>query len=147
MSNQPEEIKVAEEPKVDEPKVEETKEIKIADETIVFPLNASEMLYQELQKIMGDGKLTRSNIVIILLSLMQSVESYDSVHGVQKKAIILDVFNRLIDTQVTDHQEAMQLKLLVQLTIPTVIDKFKSIDNKETIIHINKKISSCCVLQ
>lgn len=124
----------------------ETKDIEIGDVKVTFPLNASDRLYTELQNIIGNGKITRSNIVIILLSLIQSVENYEDVKGSQKKAIILDVLNHFIEGQIEDQQEEIEMKLLVQLTIPSIIDTFIGIDKKKIRVKLRKSLLSCCGL-
>jgi hypothetical protein len=128
----------------------ETKELQVGDAKVKFPTNAAERLYEELKKIIGNRKLNSSNVVVVLLSLMQSVEQYEDVRGVQKKALILDALNHLIDDQISNTQEAMEMKLLVQLTLPTVIDTFVSIDKKELQIKLKKgcnKLFACCSQQ
>jgi len=102
-----------------------------------------ELLYEELKKIVGNGKLTRSNIVVVLLSLMQTVEKYDKMDGPQKKAAVLNVIKHFIDDRIDGKQEAMEMKLLVDLTLPGVIDSFVSLDKKEVQIKV-KKVWSCC---
>lgn len=122
------------------------KKMKVADIAVSFPLGAAERLYDELKKILGTGKLTSSNVVTVLLSLMQVVEKYGDVKGIQKKAVILDALNHLIEDTL-EGQEATDLKLLVQLTLPTVIDTFVSLDKKEIAIKLKKtckKLFSCC---
>lgn len=112
-----------------------------------LPLTGTERLYGEVKKIIGNQKLNRSNIVVILLSLMQSVENYKNLTGLQKKTLILDTLNNVINDIIDDEQEAMELKLLVQLTLPSVIDTFISIDKKKIAIKIKKgckSIFSCC---
>lgn len=112
-----------------------------------IPLTGTGRFYEEVKKIIGNQKLNRSNIVVILLSLMQSVENYKNLSGIQKKTLILDTLNNVINDIVDDEQEAMELKLLVQLTLPSVIDTFISIDKKKIVIKIKKgckSIFSCC---
>lgn len=125
-----------------------SKEIEIDGININFPTNAAERLYEELKKIIGNGTINRSNAVVILLSLMQVVEKYEDINGEQKKAIIIDALNHLIDDQINNYQEAMEMKLLVKITLPSVIDTFVSIDKKEIQIKIKKncfKFLSCCI--
>ncbi len=128
-------------------KMSGTKDVELGDVKVKLPLKAVEMLYEELKKVIGNGSLSRSNVVVVLLSLMRSVEQYDDVNGVQKKEMILNALNHLISDQIRDPIEAMELKLLVQLTLPTVIDTFVSIDKKELQIKLKKgcsKLFSCC---
>jgi hypothetical protein len=116
------------------------KQIKIGEEIVTLPTNTIFTLYIELKNIIGKGQINRSNIITIVLSLMQVVEQYESLKGKQKKAAIIDVLNQLIDEQVPMEQEALELKSLVYLTLPTVIDAMVSIDKKEVEI----KVKNCC---
>jgi len=122
------------------------KEIKLGEEIVTLPTNATLKLYAELKNIIGKGQITRSNIITMVLSLMQVVEQYENLKGKQKKAAIIDVLNQLIDEQVPMEQEALELKSLVHLTLPTVIDAMVSIDKKEVEIKVKngcKKLISC----
>lgn len=126
-----------------------TNEMKVADVRITFPMNAANRLYEEVKVILGNGKISSANLVAVLLSLMQLVETYDDVKGLQKKAIILDTLNHIIEDQIDDSQEATNLKLLIQLTLPSVIDTFVSLDKKEISIKLKKtcsKLFGCCGL-
>lgn len=125
----------------------ETSEIKIVDIRIAFPVNAVNRLYEEVKVILGAGKINFSNIVAVLLGLMQLVEKYNDVKGLQKKALILDVLNLIIDEQIEDEQEKTNLKLFVGMTLPSVIDTFVSLDKKELSIKLKNtysKLFSCC---
>lgn len=120
---------------------------KLGAEEVVYPSEAVERLYEELKKIIGKGNINSSNIVTILISLMQIVEKYQDVSGIQKKAIILKALKLVINDQVTNEEEAKALNLLVEVTLPTVIDTLVSVDKKEIQIKIKKgcsKLLKCC---
>jgi hypothetical protein len=120
---------------------------KLGAEEVVYPSEAVERLYEELKKIIGKGNINSSNIVTILISLMQIVEKYQDVSGIQKKAIILEALELVINDQVTNEEEAKALNLLVEVTLPTVIDTLVSVDKKEIQIKIKKgcsKLLKCC---
>lgn len=125
-----------------------TSRVKVTDVSVSFPVEAGNKLYEEVKVILGTGTISSSNVVAVLLSLMQLVENYTDVKGVQKKAIILDVLNHIIEDQIENVDEAMNLKLLVQMTLPSVIDTFVSLDKKEISIKFKKTCSKlfswCC---
>ena len=78
---------------------------------------------------------------------MQLVESYPNLNGRQKKHVILEAINMLIDDQHDNVEDAAQLKSLVQITLPTVIDTIVSVDRKELQVKIKKYcgiLFSCC---
>jgi hypothetical protein len=120
---------------------------KIEEEENVFPTEALERLHEELKKIIEKSSINRSNIITIVISLMQIVEKYQDVSGVQKKAIILKSLELVINDQISDEEEAKALNLLVEVTLPTLIDTVVSIDKKEIQIKIKKgcsKLLQCC---
>jgi hypothetical protein len=119
----------------------ELKEFKFGEESVEFPLHITQNLYKELKDIIGTGEISRSNIVIILINLMQIVERYDKITGIQKKAIIISTLYDFIDDHIKDEEDKTQMKLLVQITMPTVIDSIISFDKSEVAINIQKKCS------
>jgi hypothetical protein len=125
------------------------KKIKLGEEIVTLPTNATLKLYAELKNIIGKGQITPSNIITMVLNLMQVVEQYENLKGKQKKAAIIDVLNQVIDEQVHTEQYALELKSLVHLILPTVIDAMISIDKKEVEIKVKngcKKLISCLSL-
>jgi len=119
---------------------DEMGEFTVDDAVIVFPKFISAQIYEKLKDIVGDGKVTRGNIVTLLLSIMQFVDSYTHVSGLQKKAIVLDCLYRIIDDQIDDDTEKTDLKLLVSLTLPNVIDSFVRLDRRQLRVNIQR----CC---
>ena len=125
----------------------DTKEIQLESVKVIVPTSASDRMYDELKTIIGTKKLTRENVVVVLVSLMQIAAKYNDINGQQKKAMIIDALNRLIDDQATDTSNTTEMKLLVQLTLPSIIDTFVSIDKKKIQIELKKgcnKQSMCC---
>ena len=127
------------------------KPVTIGDLTTNIPTSAADRLYQELTGIIGNGKLTRGNVVAILLSLLQLVETYDDnsipLSDMQKKVLILNAVHQLIDEKINDPQEAMETKLLVQLTLPSAVDIFVNMDKNKLQINLKKgwkKCIACC---
>jgi hypothetical protein len=121
--------------------------LKLGDVTVTFPRVAAERMYEELKKIVGDGKLTTTNIIITLVSLMQTVDGYADLKGEQKKAVVLEAIIHLIDETVQESDKA-SFKQLVLLTLPSVVDNFVKLDKKKLKIKTKKVISSflrCCL--
>lgn len=117
-------------------------EVKLVEESLLF-----NKLYQQISTMIGDKKVTSASIVSILLSAMQIVEKYKEISGEEKKSLVLKVLKMVIDDTVDDQIEATNLKLLVDITLPAVIDMLVSVDKKELQIKMQqgfKKIFSCC---
>lgn len=104
---------------------------------------ATEKLYEKLKQILAGGKLNASNLTVILVNLMQIVETYPKLTGSQKKEVILASINMLIDDQNDNVEDAETLKVLIKMTLPNLIDTLVSIDTKQLSIKL-KKISSYC---
>jgi len=128
-----------------------TEVIKVENVKVEIPMNASKRVYKELLKIVGNINISRSNIVVILLSLMQFVETYDGFSGTEKKNLILNALIQFIEIQIESPREKMEMQLLVQITLPTVIDTFVSIDKKkikiklkEIKVKLKKSLLACC---
>jgi len=121
------------------------KEIKV--EIVDNFVNITERIYKELKRLIGNENLSHSNVIPILLNLMQVVEHYSLLSGMQKKTLVLKVLDHLIEDQFDDKQEVDKMKLLVQMTLPTVIDTIISIDKKKLQINTKKgirKLFACC---
>ena len=122
--------------------------LKLGDVTVTFPRVAAERMYEELKKVVGDGKLTTTNVITILVSLMQTVDGYVDLKGAQKKAVVLEAILHLIEEEVQDETEKEQFKQLVLLTLPSVVDNFVKLDKKKLKIKTKKVINSflnCCL--
>jgi len=109
---------------------------------------ATEKLYEELKKILAGAKLTASNLTVILVNLMQIVETYPKLTGPQKKEVILSSINMLIDDQNDNVEDAKTLKFVVAMTLPNLIDTLVKIDRKKIGIKLQKMSGSifalCC---
>jgi hypothetical protein len=106
-----------------------------------------ETLYEETKKLLLGGKLTPVNITTILVSLMQFVEKYPKLGGSQKKQVVLEAINMLINDSNDNVEESTHLKLLAQTTLPTVIDLVVSIDRRQVGIKLKKLykyLLKCC---
>ena len=122
--------------------------LKLGNVTVTFPRVAAERMYEELKKVVGDGKLTTTNVITILVNLMQTVDGYVDLKGVQKKAVVLEAILHLIEEEVQDETEKEQFKQLVLLTLPSVVDSFVKLDKKKLKIKTKKVISNfmqCCL--
>ena len=106
-----------------------------------------ERLYEEVKRLLHGGKLSPTNVVIIMIDLMQIVDNYPTLKGQQKKLVLLGAINMLIDDQNDNVDDASDLKMLVKTTLPSVIDVVVSIDKKQLKIKAKKvwtMLLGCC---
>lgn len=106
---------------------------------------------KEIKKILKGEILCSSNLISVLLSCMQFAETFPKLKGYEKQLVILESIRIIIDEQVNDELEKQNMKLLVSLTLPSVIDTFIAIDKRELQIKFKtvctrllKVISKCC---
>ena len=136
---------------IEENKMDKTrhkKVVKSTDVIVIHSTTATEKLYEELKQILAGAKLNASNLTVILVNLMQILETYPKLTGPQKKEVILAAINMLIDDQNDNVEDAETLKLLVKMTLPNLIDTLVSIDKKQINIKLKRMTSyifaSCC---
>ena len=109
-------------------------------------------LYIELKKILRSEKegeiatITPENIITIALDLMQVVETYQELKGVEKKQLIINTLKKFIDDEMkgTDPEYKKLILLIVNTTLPIAIDAFISIDTKQIQIKITGYLKTCC---
>ena len=81
-----------------------------------------EQLVEYIKSTLGDNKITATNIIIITTNLMHIVEQYKDLTGSQKKMLILDTLKKVITQNVNDPQERISLMMIVEMTLPHVLD-------------------------
>ena len=121
--------------------------------TPVSPTNTLLVKLEEMvfyiKSILGNEKITATNIVIIATSLMNVVEQYKDLTGSQKKMLIIDTIKRVINENTNDVEERMALMVIVEFTLPPLIDTLISAINgnlkfeKKKIVSTLKKIFCC----
>ena len=112
---------------------------------MVKPINAptknASRLFTSAKNIVADyGTLSAGTIIMIMVDLMKIVDTYPNLNGSQKKQLVLEVLNLVIDELPMSQDEQSGLKHLVEKTLPTVIDVVIDIDKKKLKIKIQK----CC---
>ena len=108
-----------------------------------------EQMVQYIKTTLGDEKITATNIVIISTNLMHIVEQYKDLTGSQKKMLILDTIKKVINQNVNDPQERISLMLIVDMTLPPMLDTLVSAINgglkfeKDKVVSGFKKLFCC----
>lgn len=113
--------------------------------------NVIDNLYDEILEVRNGEKLTLSNGVSFCVNLMQLVEKYTNFSGSQKKQIVIDVINKIIEVQVDDVNLEKDLINFSNSVLPNTIDIIVSVDRKKLVIKTKKifkyiydKICCCC---
>ena len=98
-----------------------TKLVNVKPEPNSFLIKLEQMV-EYIKNTLGDEKITATNIVIISTNLMHIVEQYKDLTGSQKKMLILDTIKKVITQNVNDPQERISLMLIVDMTLPPMLD-------------------------
>jgi len=111
-------------------------------------INIIEHLYNYAKSIYTT-KITPSNVVMITTEIIQTVEKYNNLTGVQKKMIVINVVKKLVNSQNNTDEDKQAINLVIDLTLPTVIDGLISAINgdlkfdKEKVTSFFRKICCC----
>jgi hypothetical protein len=108
-----------------------------------------EQMVNYIKSTIGNEKINATNIVIISTNLMLIVEQYKDLTGYQKKMLILDAIKKYINQNVSDEQERVSLMIIVDMTLPQVLDTLVTAINGDMKFEKNKVSSGfnqlfCC---
>lgn len=115
-------------------------------------------LYEQIKQIITDNNYSAeyicTNVVVIVGMLMTAVEQYPGLTGMEKKAIVMKIFDKLIDDiqeMYPDMDENLKgLLNQAKIMLPSVIDMLVSVGRKHFDIGIKKakkffkSICKCC---
>jgi len=104
-------------------------------------LDILEEIYKYM-KIYGN-RITNSNIVIITSQLIRVVEEYKTLTGSQKKMLVINTIKKLVNETVSNNDEKIELLLVIDNTIPYMIDGFVDAINGN--IKFDKKKAKSCI--
>jgi hypothetical protein len=108
-----------------------------------------EQMVNYIKSTIGNEKINATNIVIISTNLMLIVEQYKDLTGYQKKMLIIDSIKKYINENVSDIQERISLMIIVDMTLPQVLDTLVTAINGDIKFEKDKGISGykhffCC---
>lgn len=111
-------------------------------------LNTLNEVYKYVKSIYGDN-ITSTNIITITSLLIQIVEKYKTLTGNQKKILVINTIKKLVNDAKINDDDKQILNLIIENTLPTVIDGFIDAINgdlkfdKDKSKSILKKIFCC----
>lgn len=115
----------------------------LQDENII--VNIVESLYNHLKTIYSN-KITATNIVTITSEIIQITEKYKGLTGMQKKLIVINVIKKIVNSQIGDKEELGAINLIIDFTLPAIIDNLISAINGEFAFTApNKEKSKQCI--
>lgn len=104
-------------------------------------LTKLEELTTYVKTTLGSQHITPVNVITIMNNLLQIVEQYNDLTGVQKKMLVLDTIKKVINETVDDANDRMQLLAIVDLTMPHIIDTVVSAINGDLKFEKEKVVS------
>lgn len=106
-----------------------------------------EVMHRELAKMLGGATINATNMIPLTLAMMQLAERPRwGLSGMDKKDLVLRVLRRYV-ADVQDVDLRLSLTVLLQLTVPDLIDTLASVANGETVIKggcFRRLLDLCC---
>jgi hypothetical protein len=75
------------------------------------------------------NRITPANIVLIASELIQIAEKYKTFTGLQKKMLVVNTIKQCINEQNLDSDDKTALNIIVDFTLPSIVDGFVSAIN------------------
>lgn len=109
--------------------------------------NSFSSLYDEIKKVIGDGKITTARLIILtprMVRFIQEVGTVNKMSGQEKKELLLSIINKIIDeSKDLNDEERESIKLFVEVSLPLVIDSVVYAYKSEAFKEIKKKAKKC----
>ena len=95
-------------------------------------------LYEAVKEIVSEETLTVENIVTVVVQVMTLVEKYPNMKGAEKKNLVLHTLKLFAENEITEEETRNQVSLLLDFTVPILIDTLVEVDRGEVKIRIPK---------
>ena len=104
------------------------------------PIGDLTRMYQQLEEVVGDRKLSPQNAAAICTAYMKLTEA-TRLPGAKKKELVLEVVKRYAKEHLDGEEEANML-MFTDLFLPSIIDTFVSVANGR--ITFSTDEGDCC---
>src|SRR5687767_6747325 len=95
------------------------------------------------EKISKEMELNSGNIILVTIKLMESVELYKNLSGDDKKKLVMEQLNKMIESSTNN-----ELKKMMESHVPSIIDNIalasKGLLNINKISPLCGLVSACC---
>ncbi len=100
-------------------------------------------IYSKVLRTIKTKEIQVSNLVTIATSAMTIVQKYPTLTGTEKKNLVIDIIQKIIDdTNLLPEDQKQTAFLFIRFTLPSLIDTIISVYNREIDL---KKIGQGCV--
>ena len=104
--------------------------------------DTSEIIVGIVNQLKSGYNLNENNVIDYVMRVMNLVEMNNKLSGFEKKAVVIDVVNKLIDEQNLSPESKTSLKFIVYVVVPNVIEAVVSATKGNT--NINKLVGKKC---
>lgn len=120
---------------------------KIMQTEVTVVTNTIEQIYKSLRSGFENYELDQNNIVDFVIRAMTLVEQEKSLNGREKKAVVIEILTRLVDSyDKLNNESKISLKLVLRAVVPGLIDGL--VQASKGFLSLNKtlkeKASKCC---
>jgi hypothetical protein len=120
---------------------------KIEQTEVTAVTNTIEQIYKSLRTGFENYELDQNNIVDFVIRAMTLVEQEKTLNGREKKAVVIEILTRLVDSYDKLNTESkISLKLVIRTVVPGLIDGL--VQASKGFLSLNKnmkeKMSKCC---
>ena len=98
-----------------------------------------ETIYNQIRQGFDNYQIDENNIVEFVIRVMTLVEQHKNLNGLEKKAVVLEILQKLVDSydRLNDSSKE-KIKLLIRAVVPGIIDTV--VMATKGILSINKKV-------
>jgi hypothetical protein len=96
-------------------------------------------IYVQLREGFDNHQLDENNIVEFVVRVMSMVEQQKNLNGMEKKAVVMEILQRLVDSyERLNYDSKDKIKLLIRAIVPGLIDTI--VMATKGVLAVNKKI-------
>ena len=103
-----------------------------------------DVLYDYIRSIVDKTQIDNNNVIQVIVSLIQKVDSYKKLSGEVKKNIVLKTVKQFCNDNIPNNtDQKVSIILFIDMFLPSIIDVLVSIDKRELILKISKGLKGC----
>lgn len=103
-----------------------------------------DVLYNYIRSIVEKTQIDNNNVIQVIVSLIQKVDSYKKLSGEVKKNIVLKTVKQFCNDNIPNNtDQKVSIILFIDMFLPSIIDVLVSIDKRELILKISKGLKGC----
>jgi hypothetical protein len=102
------------------------------------------ILYNHISSIVEKTQIDNNNVIQVIVSLIQKVDSYKKLSGEDKKNIVLKTIKKFCNDNIPNNtDQKVTIILFIDMFLPSIIDMLVSIDKRELVLKLKKGLKGC----